>query len=44
MVDFVFNNHENFASSAKLVVVKVLQAFYGWQRVQQEFEMRLFGK
>ncbi|CAC5380262.1 unnamed protein product [Mytilus coruscus] len=44
MVEFVFNNHENFASSAKLVVVKVLQAFYGWQRVQQEFEILRYGK
>ncbi|XP_063401047.1 serine/threonine-protein kinase TAO2-like [Mytilus trossulus] len=44
MVEFVFNNHENFASSAKLVVVKVLQAFYGWQRVQQEFEIMRHGK
>ncbi|CAC5391059.1 unnamed protein product [Mytilus coruscus] len=44
MVEFVFNNHENFASSAKLVVVKVLQAFYGWQRVQQEFEIMRYGK
>lgn len=44
MVEFVFNNHENFASSAKLVVVKVLQAFYGWQRVQKEFEMMRHGK
>ncbi|CAC5391058.1 unnamed protein product [Mytilus coruscus] len=42
MVEFVFNNHENFTSSAKLVVVKVLQAFYGWQRVQQEFETMSF--
>ncbi|XP_076115137.1 uncharacterized protein LOC143082972 [Mytilus galloprovincialis] len=44
MVAFVFNNHENFASSAKLVVVKVLQAFYGWQRVQQEFDFLRYGK
>ncbi|VDI59951.1 Hypothetical predicted protein [Mytilus galloprovincialis] len=44
MVEFVFNNHEDFASSAKLVVVKVLQAFYGWQRVQQEFEIMRHGK
>ncbi|CAC5391057.1 unnamed protein product [Mytilus coruscus] len=44
MVEFVFNNHEQFASSAKLVVVKVLQAFYGWQRVQQEFEIMRHGK
>ncbi|XP_061178352.1 serine/threonine-protein kinase 10-like [Saccostrea echinata] len=40
MVDFVFENHDNFASSAKLVVVKVLQAFFGWSRVQREFESR----
>lgn len=43
MVDFVFNNHEHFASSAKLVVVKVLQAFYGWKDVQHEFETVRFG-
>ncbi|XP_078332378.1 uncharacterized protein LOC144625447 [Crassostrea virginica] len=40
MVDFVFENHDNFASSAKLVVVKVLQAFFGWSKVQREFESR----
>lgn len=40
MADFVFENHDNFASSAKLVVVKVLQAFFGWSRVQREFESR----
>lgn len=40
MVDFVFENHDNFASSAKLVVVKVLQAFFGWSKVQNEFESR----
>lgn len=44
MVEFVFNNHENFASSTRLVVVKTLQAFFGWQIVQQEFESMSFGK
>ncbi|KAK3100492.1 hypothetical protein FSP39_020901 [Pinctada imbricata] len=39
MVDFVSKNHEKFASSAKLVVVKVLQAFFGWSNVQREFDL-----
>ncbi|KAL5006204.1 hypothetical protein ScPMuIL_015010 [Solemya velum] len=40
MVEFVLANHQSFASSAKLVVIKVMQAFFGWERVQKEFEMR----
>ncbi|XP_069132318.1 uncharacterized protein [Argopecten irradians] len=37
MVEFVSKNHENFASSAKLVVVKVLEAFFGSDKVHQKF-------
>ncbi|OWF54506.1 uncharacterized protein LOC110444378 [Mizuhopecten yessoensis] len=37
MVKFVSENHENFASSAKLVVVKVLEAFFGSDKVHQKF-------
>lgn len=37
MLKFVSENHENFASSAKLVVVKVLEAFYGVEKVQKAF-------
>ncbi|XP_076115138.1 uncharacterized protein LOC143082974 [Mytilus galloprovincialis] len=44
IVEFVFNNHEHFESSDKLVVVKVLQAFYGWQLVQKEFEILRYRK
>ncbi|XP_062606635.1 uncharacterized protein LOC134268407 [Saccostrea cucullata] len=40
MVDFIFENHENFASSTKLVAVKVLQAYFGWSKVKREFESR----
>ncbi|XP_033752711.1 carbon catabolite-derepressing protein kinase-like [Pecten maximus] len=37
MVEFVSENHENFASSAKLVVVKVLESFFGSEKVHQKF-------
>ncbi|XP_071113353.1 uncharacterized protein [Haliotis cracherodii] len=40
MVDFVFEKHHEFASSAKLVVVKVLQAFFGVDAVQRAFELK----
>ncbi|XP_060072385.1 uncharacterized protein LOC132552248 [Ylistrum balloti] len=41
MVEFVSNNHENFASSAKLVVVKVLETFFGSDKVHQKFNQDL---
>lgn len=40
MVEYVLSNHQSFASSAKLVVTKVMQAFFGWGEVQKAFEMR----
>eukprot|EP00118_Oscarella_pearsei_P026605 m.839 g.839 ORF g.839 m.839 type:complete len:739 (+) comp4988_c0_seq1:46-2262(+) len=39
MVKFVRENHRNFASSAKLVVVKVLQSFFGHAAVEREFKV-----
>ena len=38
MTEFVYRNHQDFASSAKLVVVKVLQMFYGVLAVERAFE------
>ena len=38
MVNYVGENYELFASSAKLVVFKVLQAFFGTERVHSAFE------
>ncbi|XP_067019261.1 uncharacterized protein [Acropora muricata] len=37
MVEFVRENCENFASSTKLVVVKVMQSFFGVGAVEREF-------
>ena len=39
MVKFVHENFKNFASSAKLVVVKVLQSFFGYAAVEREFSV-----
>jgi hypothetical protein len=39
MVQFVRENFRNFASSAKLVVVKVLQSFFGFTAVERAFKM-----
>ncbi|XP_065831673.1 uncharacterized protein [Oscarella lobularis] len=39
MVKFVRENFKNFASSAKLVVVKVLQSFFGYAAVEREFSV-----
>ena len=39
MVKFVGENFKNFASSAKLVVVKVLQSFFGYAAVEREFSV-----
>ncbi|XP_068751255.1 uncharacterized protein [Montipora capricornis] len=41
MVEFVRENYEDFASSAKLVVVKVLQSFFGVGAVEREFRLHL---
>lgn len=38
MVEFVRENYHNFASSAKLVVVKVLQSFFGVSAVEKAFQ------
>ncbi|XP_032239493.1 uncharacterized protein LOC116619161 [Nematostella vectensis] len=38
MVEFVRENFQDFASSAKLVVVKVLQSFFGLAAVEQAFK------
>lgn len=38
MVEFVRENYQDFASSAKLVVVKVLQAFFGVAAVEKAFQ------
>ncbi|XP_035684570.1 uncharacterized protein LOC118421409 isoform X1 [Branchiostoma floridae] len=38
MVEFVRQNYRDFASSAKLVVVKVLQAFFGVAAVEHAFK------
>ena len=38
MVEFVRENFENFASSGKLVVVKVLQSFFGVGEVERMFK------
>lgn len=40
MADFVQDNSKYFASSAKLVVVKVLQAYFGVNQVEKEFTKR----
>jgi len=37
MMDFVRSNFMDFASSGKLVVVKVMQSFFGMQRVENAF-------
>ena len=37
MVEFVREHYEDFASSAKLVVVKVMQSFFGVGAVEREF-------
>ena len=39
MVEFVRDNYEDFASSAKLVVVKVLQSFFGVAAVERAFRV-----
>ena len=39
MVEFVRENYEDFASSAKLVVVKVLQSFFGVAAVERAFRV-----
>ena len=39
MVEFVRENYEDFASSAKLVVVKVLQSFFGVAAVERAFRI-----
>lgn len=39
MVEFVRENYEDFASSAKLVVVKVLQSFFGVAAVERAFNV-----
>lgn len=41
MVEFVRENYEDFASSAKLVVVKVLQSFFGVAAVERAFRVYL---
>lgn len=41
MVEFVRENYEDFASSAKLVVVKVLQSFFGVGAVERAFRLYL---
>lgn len=38
MVEFVRENFQDFASSAKLVVVKVLQSFFGVAAVEKAFQ------
>ena len=38
MMDFVRRNFMDFASSGKLVVVKVMQSFFGMRRVERAFE------
>lgn len=38
MVRFVSQNHDNFASSSKLVVVKVLESFFGTEKVERAFQ------
>jgi len=39
MVEFVRENYNDFASSAKLVVVKVLQSFFGVAAVERAFRV-----
>ena len=39
MVEFVRDNYEDFASSTKLVVVKVLQSFFGVAAVERAFRV-----
>ncbi|KAK2552329.1 Serine/threonine-protein kinase CTR1 [Acropora cervicornis] len=39
MVEFVRENYEDFASSAKLVVVKVMQSFFGVGAVERAFRL-----
>ncbi|CAH3128418.1 unnamed protein product [Porites lobata] len=39
MVEFVRENYEDFASSTKLVVVKVLQSFFGVAAVERAFRV-----
>ena len=41
MVEFVRENYEDFASSTKLVVVKVLQSFFGVAAVERAFRVYL---
>jgi hypothetical protein len=41
MVEFVRENFQDFASSAKLVVVKVLQSFFGVAAVEQAFKSHM---
>ena len=41
MVEFVRGNYEDFASSAKLVVVKVLQSFFGIAAIERAFRVYL---
>lgn len=38
MMDFVRRNFMDFASSGKLVVVKVMQSFFGMRRVEHAFQ------
>ncbi|XP_013405413.1 uncharacterized protein LOC106170188 [Lingula anatina] len=40
MVDFVREHYQTFASSAKLVVVKVMQTFFGVHEVERAFQAR----
>ncbi|XP_077998294.1 uncharacterized protein LOC144451358 [Glandiceps talaboti] len=40
MVDFIRENYQNFASSTKLVVVKVMQSFFGVSRVEHAFKSK----
>ena len=39
MVKFIRENYEDFASSTKLVAVKVMQSFFGVSAVEREFRL-----
>jgi len=41
MVTWLRKHHQQLASSAKIAVVKVLQAFFGTAKVTKEFEKYL---